>query len=109
MPLVITHPSYRGKIPKDVLGKHTQIVLTDRSELSSGREFGVMWSATGRLADLFAKHHFILKGSWLGRDASSYRALRACGGRSALLPTWLGFAPETTGGITRADMLLIDA
>src|SRR6266852_1103154 len=34
--------SYRGKIPKEVLGKHTQIVLTDRSELSSGREFGVM-------------------------------------------------------------------
>src|SRR5712672_680522 len=38
--------SYRGKIPKEVLAKHTQIVLTDRSELSSGREFGVMSSAT---------------------------------------------------------------
>jgi len=59
--------SYRGKIPKDVLGKHTQIVLTDRSELSSGREFGVMSSATWRLADLFAKHHFLLKGlGWGG-------------------------------------------
>jgi DNA-binding transcriptional LysR family regulator len=63
------HPlaSYKGKIPKDVLGKHTQIVLTDRSELSSGREFGVMSSATWRLADLFAKHHFLLKGlGWGG-------------------------------------------
>ncbi|TYL99634.1 LysR family transcriptional regulator [Bradyrhizobium rifense] len=59
--------SYRGKIPKDILGKHTQIVLTDRSELSSGREFGVMSSATWRLADLFAKHHFLLKGlGWGG-------------------------------------------
>jgi DNA-binding transcriptional LysR family regulator len=59
--------SYRGKIPKEVLGKHTQIVLTDRSELSSGREFGVMSSATWRLADLFAKHHFLLKGlGWGG-------------------------------------------
>ena len=59
--------SYRGKIPKDVLRKHTQIVLTDRSELSSGREFGVMSSATWRLADLFAKHHFLLKGlGWGG-------------------------------------------
>src|ERR1700752_4775270 len=47
--------SYRGKIPKDVLAKHTQIVLTDRSELSSGREFGVMSSATWRLADLFGR------------------------------------------------------
>src|SRR5712672_710884 len=44
--------SYRGKIPKAVLGKHTQIVLTDRSELSSGREFGVMSAATWRLAEL---------------------------------------------------------
>jgi DNA-binding transcriptional LysR family regulator len=59
--------SYRGKIPKEVLGKHTQIVLTDRSELSLGREFGVMSSATWRLADLFAKHHFLLKGlGWGG-------------------------------------------
>jgi DNA-binding transcriptional LysR family regulator len=54
--------SYRGKIPKELLAKHTQIVLTDRSELSSGREFGVMSPAVWRLADLFAKHHFLLKG-----------------------------------------------
>jgi DNA-binding transcriptional LysR family regulator len=63
------HPlaSYKGKIPKEVLGKHTQIVLTDRSELSSGRELGVMSSATWRLADLFAKHHFLLNGlGWGG-------------------------------------------
>jgi DNA-binding transcriptional LysR family regulator len=63
------HPlaSYKGKIPKDVLGKHTQIVLTDRSELSSGREMGVMSPTTWRLADLFAKHHFLLNGvGWGG-------------------------------------------
>jgi DNA-binding transcriptional LysR family regulator len=63
------HPlaSYKGKIPKEVLGKHTQIVLTDRSDLSSGREFGVMSPATWRLADLFAKHHFLLNGlGWGG-------------------------------------------
>src|SRR5580698_1162062 len=59
--------SHRGKISKEVLGKHTQIVLTDRSELSSGREFGVMSSSTWRLADLFAKHHFLLNGlGWGG-------------------------------------------
>ena len=64
------HPlsSYKGKmIPKEVLAKHTQIVLTDRSDLSSGREFGVMSPATWRLADLFAKHHFLLNGlGWGG-------------------------------------------
>ncbi len=63
------HPlaSYRGKIPKDVLARHTQIVLTDRSQLSTGREFGVMSPLTWRLADLFAKHHFLLNGlGWGG-------------------------------------------
>ena len=63
------HPlsSYKKKIPKEVLGKHTQLVLTDRSELSSGREFGVMSPTTWRLADLLAKHHFLLNGlGWGG-------------------------------------------
>ena len=63
------HPlsSHEGKIPKEVLGRYTQIILTDRSELSSGREFGVMSPMTWRLADLFAKHHFLLNGlGWGG-------------------------------------------
>lgn len=63
------HPlaAIKGKIPKDVLAQHTQIVLTDRSELSKGREFGVMSPLTWRLADLFAKHHFLLNGlGWGG-------------------------------------------
>ena len=70
------HPlsSYKGKIPKEVLGKHTQIVLTDRSDLSSGREFGVMSPATWRLADLFAKHHFLLNGlGWGGMPLHAVR------------------------------------
>jgi len=62
-PLVAT----KGKIPREVLAKHTQIVLTDRSELSSGRDMGVMSPKTWRLADLFAKHHFLLTGlGWGG-------------------------------------------
>lgn len=63
------HPlsSHKGKIPKEMLAKHTQIVLTDRSGLSSGREMGVMSPTTWRLADLFAKHHFLLNGlGWGG-------------------------------------------
>src|SRR5258705_3175093 len=66
--------SYRGKIPREALAKHTQIVLTDRSELSSGREFGVMSSSTWRLADLFAKHHFLLNGlGWGGMPLHAVR------------------------------------
>jgi DNA-binding transcriptional LysR family regulator len=70
------HPlaSYKGKIPKEVLGKHTQIVLTDRSDLSSGREIGVMSPTTWRLADLFAKHHFLLNGlGWGGMPLHAVR------------------------------------
>ncbi|EJL94349.1 transcriptional regulator [Herbaspirillum sp. CF444] len=59
--------SQQGVIPKDVLARHTQIVLTDRSDLSKGREFGVMSPLTWRLGDLFAKHHFLLNGlGWGG-------------------------------------------
>src|ERR1700688_1019805 len=66
--------SYRGNIPKEVLAKHTQIVLTDRSDLSSGREFGVMSPTTWRLADLFAKHHFLLNGlRWGGMPLHAVR------------------------------------
>jgi DNA-binding transcriptional LysR family regulator len=42
------------------LARHVQLVLTDRSTLSEGREFGVMSPSTWRLADLFAKHAFLL-------------------------------------------------
>jgi DNA-binding transcriptional LysR family regulator len=63
------HPltAHKGTIPKEILGKYTQIVLTDRSALSAGREMGVMSPTTWRLADLFAKHHFLLNGlGWGG-------------------------------------------
>jgi DNA-binding transcriptional LysR family regulator len=56
-----------GVIPKSELAKHVQLVLTDRSELTRGREFGVMSPLTWRLSDLFAKHAFLLKGlGWGG-------------------------------------------
>jgi DNA-binding transcriptional LysR family regulator len=56
-----------GVIPKTELAKHVQLVLTDRSELTAGREFGVMSPLTWRLSDLFAKHAFLLKGlGWGG-------------------------------------------
>ena len=58
---------YNDVIPKAELAKHVQLVLTDRSELTVGREFGVMSPLTWRLGDLFAKHAFLLKGlGWGG-------------------------------------------
>jgi len=64
-----THPLAKltGVIPKSELAKHVQLVLTDRSELTQGREFGVMSPLTWRLSDLYAKHSFLLKGlGWGG-------------------------------------------
>jgi DNA-binding transcriptional LysR family regulator len=63
------HPlaMFNGAVPKAELAKHVQLVLTDRSELTAGREFGVMSPLTWRLGDLFAKHAFLLKGlGWGG-------------------------------------------
>jgi DNA-binding transcriptional LysR family regulator len=58
---------FSGVIPRTELVKHVQLVLTDRSELTAGREFGVLSPLTWRLGDLFAKHAFLLKGlGWGG-------------------------------------------
>ncbi|AIR67190.1 LysR family transcriptional regulator [Cedecea neteri] len=58
------HPlaQFEGMVPKAELTKHVQLVLTDRSELSKGKEFGVMSPSTWRLGDLLAKHAFLLDG-----------------------------------------------
>jgi DNA-binding transcriptional LysR family regulator len=64
-----THPlaSLKGPIPARVLAQHRQLVLTDRSELSKGKDFAVFSSNTWRLADLGAKHAFLLAGlGWGG-------------------------------------------
>jgi DNA-binding transcriptional LysR family regulator len=52
----------QGPIPFDRLGEHVQLVLTDRSALSAGREFGVLSTKTWRIADLGAKHAFLRAG-----------------------------------------------
>jgi DNA-binding transcriptional LysR family regulator len=64
-----SHPlaSLKGPIPARVLAQHRQLVLTDRSVLSQGKEFGVFSPNTWRLADLGAKHAFLRAGlGWGG-------------------------------------------
>jgi DNA-binding transcriptional LysR family regulator len=51
-----------GPIPARVLKRHTQLVLTDRSRLSEGFEGGVVGGPNWRIADLGAKHQFLLAG-----------------------------------------------
>ncbi len=49
------------------LAQHIQLVLTDRTDLSKGREFSVMSPRSWRLADMGAKHAFLLAGlGWGG-------------------------------------------
>jgi DNA-binding transcriptional LysR family regulator len=62
--LMVTSPrhplaKYRKPIPASRLAEHVQLVLTDRSDLSRGKEFGVFSPKTWRLADLGAKHAFL--------------------------------------------------
>jgi len=65
IPLVMvaapSHPlaSFGHRIPRRELVKHVQLVLTDRSELMTGRDYGVLSPSTWRLADLSTKYAFL--------------------------------------------------
>jgi DNA-binding transcriptional LysR family regulator len=63
------HPlaAFRGPVPASEILKHVQLVLTDRTELSAGRTFGVLSTQTWRLADLGAKHAFLRAGFGWGQ------------------------------------------
>src|SRR5436190_5114083 len=68
IPLVtVVSPSHslakiRGVVSASAIAKHVQLVLTDRTVLSKGRDFGVLSPLTWRLADLGAKHAFLKAG-----------------------------------------------
>jgi len=63
-----THPLARilGPISRRELAQHVQLVLTDRTELSAGKDFGVLSPRNWRLADLGAKHAFLRAGLGFG-------------------------------------------
>lgn len=64
-----------GPVPTEELARHVQLVLTDRSSLTAGREFGVFSPRTWRLADLGAKHAFLLAGlGWGGMPSDRVAA-----------------------------------
>jgi len=52
----------RGLVSASAVAKQVQLVLTDRTVLSDGRDFGVLSPLTWRLADLGAKHAFLRAG-----------------------------------------------
>jgi DNA-binding transcriptional LysR family regulator len=57
------HPLAQAQeIPPGETRRHLQLVLTDRSPLTEGREFSVFSPRTWRLADLGAKHALLVEG-----------------------------------------------
>ena len=74
-------------ILRSVAAEHVQLVLTDRSSLTAGRNFGVMAAQTWRLGDLGAKHAFLRAGLGWGFIAR--------GPKAALLRAVLGAALRT--------------
>lgn len=63
------HPlaSHSGPIPARELAQHVQLVLSDRSRLTEGRDFRVVSEKTWRISDLGAKHAFLKQGvGWGG-------------------------------------------
>lgn len=59
-----SHPlgQMQGVIPTEVARDYTQLVLTDRSQLTAGQNFGVVALRDWRLGDLGAKHMLLLNG-----------------------------------------------
>lgn len=58
------HPLAREEapIPSAVLREHLQLVVTDRSPLTAGRDFGVLGLRDWRLGDVGSKHALLLGG-----------------------------------------------
>lgn len=65
--MTVVSPSHplaknRGVVSVSAISKHVQLVLSDRTVLTAGRDFGVLSPLTWRLADLGAKHAFLKAG-----------------------------------------------
>ncbi len=73
---------------------HVQLVLTDRSNLTAGRDFGVMSRRTWRLADLGAKHALLREGiGWGNMPLAMVEADLASGALTRLA------MPDHPGGL----------
>lgn len=106
------HPlaAVEGRIDETALRDHRQIVLTDRSAISRGRDFNVYSPLTWRVADLGAKHALIRQGLGFGNmpvhlvqadlDAGALKALQLAGHPQGgdRLPMYLAHRPDRALG-----------
>jgi DNA-binding transcriptional LysR family regulator len=99
------HPLARaGEVAPGAAREHLQLVLTDRSRLTEGQDFGVVAVNTWRLADLGSKHALLLAGiGWGGMPEPMVREDIAAGRLVALdLPDWRAIT-YTLDAIYRTD------
>ncbi len=82
------HPLARheGPIPVEAVRRHTQLVLADRSNLTKGKDFGVLSQHTWRLGDLGAKHALLLAGLGWGNMPETMVRDDLAAGRLVRLP-----------------------
>lgn len=84
-----THPlaSYPGRVPLAVVREHKQLVISDVSKMTKGRDFGVFAYDTWRMTDMNTKHQLILSGlGWGG------------------LPTWMVYDDVEAGRLKLLDL-----
>jgi DNA-binding transcriptional LysR family regulator len=106
-----SHPlaTRRGVVPAAVLAKQVQLVLSDRTVLTKGRDFGVLSPQTWRLADLGAKLAFLRAGLGWGHmplhmvkadiDKGTLIRIRAEGiARDVLMPMRVIFRKDAPPG-----------
>lgn len=81
-----------GDLEPGALRDHLQLVLTDRSPLTAGQDFGVLAEKTWRLADLGAKHGLLRAGvGWGNMPEDMVRGDLEAGRLVRLgLPDWVG-------------------
>jgi len=83
-----------GPIDTHVLHEYVQLVLTDRSALTAGRDYGVLSGRTWRLADLGAKQSMLVAGlGWGNMPAHMVEADIAQGRLKVIQP--VDFDPRT--------------
>ena len=86
------HPLARPGVPAGAARQHLQLVLSDRSRLTEGQDFGVLALRSWRLADLGAKHALLRAGAgWGNMPEPMVRDDLATGRLVRLqLPEWPG-------------------
>ncbi len=96
-----------GLISRAVAAQYVQLVLTDRSPLTEGRNFGVLSPQTWRLADLGAKHAFLRAG--LGWGHMPLHMVEEDFARGSLVPVTLEAMTMTGNAFSMHAIHLKDA